>query len=259
MKEYYLLQLNHTYGSGSYYNLPFPYTMFSNILELVTNTLDNIDNYFNGLDDTIIPTDADYKIYGSFPVVGYINNDKMYDAITDREIKYAPIELGSSSLTYRIKQEIDSESIEHLLTLLDESAIKRYNDELDRVANYYRNKMEEDKYYLVRPQTNRVDSYPAIAKYINDELVDIISKRRLFILPYNAASSHLYRHYKEEITKRQAEVCSLNVLESGINDYLRNISLAEKYANIKYNNYKTENTKTKTRIKETMSKNCQKY
>ena len=87
MKGYYTLLLNNTYDIKKYYISMSECTMFPNVLEKETKSLDNIDEFFGYLDDTIIPIEEGYKVYGSFPVIGYEYEGKMYDAITNREIK----------------------------------------------------------------------------------------------------------------------------------------------------------------------------
>ena len=80
--------------------------MFPNILEKEIDSLDKIDNYFANLDDTIIPTDEGYKVFGSFPVIGTVIDDKMYDVITNKEIKYTKNPLVINGLSYQSKEEI---------------------------------------------------------------------------------------------------------------------------------------------------------
>lgn len=250
MQKYYTLQLNNTYDTDTHYISLHPCTMFPNILEKEVKSLDEIDKYFKGLDNTIISMDNGYKVYGSFPVLGELINDKIYDIITKREIEYNPDRLGIYKLSYSEKSLVDYGTAKIILSLLDKKSIKKYTENLDRVSNYNRNKNKEEKYYLIIPKTSRVGSYQIIAKDINGELVDIITKKRLFILPFNAKSSHLYRDYKKEITKEDAQWYSLQILESGINEYLKEARLAEQTALEEFTTYKYEKTKSKTRKKE---------
>ncbi len=249
MKEYYILLLNNTYSKGKYYMSMGECTMFPNIIEKEWDSLNNLNKYFHMLDDTIIETEEGYKVYGSFPVIGELIDGKMYDAITKREIKEDYNDLGKYSLSYHQKEMADTESVEYLLSLLDKSAVKRYAKNIDRVASYHKNFTTEEKYSLIRPQTGIVDAPSIIAKDINGELVDIITEKRIYILPHNAISSHIYRDYKNDITKEEAQWYSLSILESGIDSYLRNVKLALQSAIIKYNTYKEENTRCKTKVR----------
>lgn len=249
MSKYNLLLLNNTYDIGKLNTITVPCTMFPFIIEQERKNLNKVLIDFHGLNDTIIPEETGYTVYGSFPVIGIEVEGKMFDAITEKEIKYTKVPKEVKGLSYSHKEEIEESTAKDLLSLLDDAAIQRYEENLNRVASYYENCHLDEKYFLVRPKNTPVDSYPVLAKRTNGELFDIVTKKRIFILPFNNITSHLSRHYCQEISKKDSEWYSKMMLENDILEYINNINFAETEAQRRYLEYIHANTAHKRRIK----------
>ena len=260
MKEYYVLLLNNCYDKGIHWLSAKPFSMLPNVLEKDINDLYLTENAFMDLDNTIIINDNGYHVLGSFPVFGEILDDgKMHDVITGKIITKASVSKEANGLSYNTKYKVDSKMAEEVLTLINDEEKERYTKSLENLETYSRKVFhsaeEAEKYYILRPINMSINAIPVIAKEMNGQLIDMITKEKISLTSIpNSISSNLsvrgvhYEQYK--ISKEQASNYLMMIIDFGVEKYIKNVNNAKTNSIRTYNNFKSlakDDIKVRTR------------
>ena len=194
------------------------------------------------LADTIINEERAYHVLGSFPVIGEIKEDgKMHDVITGKVIEES--QTKTNGLSYHTKYKAATKMTEEMLTLIGEEEQARYREYLINLETYSKEVFfgqNKAKYAVLRLNNSDVNNYPVIAKVVNGELVDMITKST--ITPVNAlrtVTSKLSTNASaiREISGDTAKACIMEIIDTGVETYISNINEARKNSIRNYNNY----------------------
>lgn len=260
MKEYYCLVLNNCYEKGVHWVCLNHFSVFPNIIKKDLTDLDLIESELMGLDDTIASNEETYHILGSFPIFGEILADgKMHDVITGKVIPYAKRAKEANGLSYNAKYKANRMMVEELLTLLDDESKKRYVQSMDNLESYsnkvFHNANNGEKYFSLKLNNAPLTPNPIIAKEINGEIIDVITKEKINLLATtNIITSKLSaRVYTiREISEETAIKYQISIIDAGITKYINYINDAKNNSISGYNRYVSLNKdhiKVKRKIK----------
>ena len=265
MNKYYCLLLNNCYDNDNYHISLRKITMFPNILLKEYQDLSNIKNDFLDLDSTIIEDNNSWHVFGSFPVIGILKEDKIYDLITGKYIPYTDNTKNINGLSYQEKHPIKEKTVSSLLKLLDGPSADRYTQYLDKIEKYSQDVFFnniDNHYYLLVPKNINIDIDPIIALSTDVGLIDTITKTKIFNLTGNMTTTHLSYLDKKEISDRFIKEYLLYLIHKNINNYINNINKAKNNTHELYQYYLllNQNKLFKDRItnKLILSKKCQK-
>lgn len=239
--NYYVLKLNNAYDLGTHYLSPNKYTTIPNLRTKELKDLSTIEDEFMAFDDTITEFDTSYIVKGSFPIIGIEKDNKIYDVITCKEIKYSSDPREINGLSYSEKYKADLRLTKLLLTSLTEEEIKTYISYLENLEDFSKkvffiDKLESD-YYLLTPNNIRIDTDKVLVKDINGTLVELITRNSFKEIDHKTKTSKLSYYDKYKISKSEAEERALYILDNNLNEYIASINLAKQNSIRKYNNY----------------------
>lgn len=260
MKEYYCLLLNNCYDKMIHWVCPKYFSVLPNILIKNLTDLDLLEREFMNLDDTITTNEDNYHVLGSFPIFGEILEDgKMHDVVTGKVITYAKSSKEASGLSYHAKYRAYDPMVQELLTLLDEESKQRYFSALNDLEAYSKNVFyginKPERHLALSLRNARLAPIAVIAKEENGQIIELVTKEKITL----AASEDMITskvsadiRSVRSISKETADRCQLDLIESGIKDYLEHVELAKTNSVKNYNNYVSlakEHPKTKVKTK----------
>ncbi len=256
MKKYYCLKLNNCYDEIGHWVCPERFSAIPNVLEKDITDLDHLESEFMDLDDTIIPTEKAYHVLGSFPIFGEIKVDgQMHDVITGDLIEYAKDPKCAKGLSYRDKIEANEMMATELMTLMDEETRMRYIEGLNKIAAYskmaYFFQEEPEKYFAIRLTNTNPELQTVIAEEVNGELVEQITKAKIYpVTNPDTVSRNLSANVAmiTEISKSAAHRGILDIVKDSVFSYTRYLAETKQTSVRKYNTYVSINKdKVKTR------------
>ena len=167
--------------------------------------------------------------------------EKIYDVITGKEIPYSKNPKEVNGLSYCNKLPVSALIAHELLSLLSEEERQKYVAYMEKLelinkkkANNYKFK---ETYFLLKPSTINADISPIVAKHVNGEYIDVFTKSKLIETRNDIITSKLSFRLKREISLEDAKKYQLEIIESGIDQYLLNIAKAKNNAKIEYDRY----------------------
>ena len=243
--NYYFFKLNNAYELATDDILPYPHTVAKNIITKELSSLTDLEATFMGLDDTITENMTTYTVKGSFPIVAIKKEDKIYDVITGKEIKYSKDHRDVNGLSFSEIYRADRRLVEMLLANLSETEKQAYIAYLERLEEYckkvfFLNYFEED-YYLFTPVNIRIDAPKVLARDVNGTLVEVVTNKSFYEIDYKTVSLHLGYYDKYQVSQEYAREYALYILEEGITEYIGRIEEAERNSISKYYNYVSSN------------------
>lgn len=260
MKEYYCLLLNNCYDKMVHWVCPKDFSILPNILIKDLTDLDLLEHEFMDLDNTITTNEDNHHVLGSFPIFGEILEDgKMHDVVTGKVITYAKKPNEANGLSYQTKYRAYDPMAHELLTLLDDESKARYVSALNDLETYSKNIFygvnKPERYLALSLRNARLAPIAVIAKEENGQIIELATKEKItlaasedMITSKISADIQSVRSISEETAHR----CLLDLIESGIKDYLEHIELAKTNSVKRYNNYVSfakERPKTKVKTK----------
>ena len=250
--NYYLLKLNNAYDVGNHRISLQDYTVAKGIITKELNSLLGLEDALMSLDDTITENLTTYTAKGSFPIIAIKKEDKVYDVITGKRIKYSSDRRDVNGLSYSEIHYIDRKVAESLLRSLTDSERAAYINYLERLEEYsqrvfYLSDMEED-YYLFTPANIRIDAPKAIGRDVNGTIVDVVTNKSFYEIDYKTVSLDLGYYDKYQVSTEYAREYALFLLEEGIDSYKGRINEARINSRYKYNDYIERKVNPKRRI-----------
>ncbi len=249
--DYYLLKLNNAYDIGNHRINANDYTVIKGLITKELDSLVGLETKFLSLDDTIVENLTNYTVTGSFPIIATKNEDKLYDAVTGKRIKYSKEHREVNGLSCNEMHYFDRRLAKMLLNSLTESEIIAYANYLDKLEEYskkvfFLNDMQED-YYLFTPANIRIDAPKALARDVNGTLVDVVTNRCFYEIDHKTVSLFLGYYDKYQVTPEYAREYALFLLEEGIDSYKSRINEAKINSFNKYSKYIDEKVNGKIR------------
>ncbi len=245
MKEYYCLSLNNYYSFTTHWVCPHKISAIPGVIITEITDLYDIEDKMMDLDNVIVPLEDKYEVIGKFPIFGQILEDgKMHDVITGKEIAYATNPKEACGLSYNAKYKADTAMVEELLSLLNDDGKFYYKFVLDSIKADSRmaffGKQPEVEYY--GGFLNNVSLIPeyAIIKKINGIYIDDITKEE--IIPINhyetlVSGLSVNAEYMTHIPKEYADKYKLFLLDNGIENYISRVKEAKINSIRKYNKF----------------------
>ena len=245
MKEYYCLVLNNCYEKNVHWVCLNSFSVFPNIIIKDISDLDMLESEFMNLDDTIVINENGYHVLGSFPIFGEILDDgKMHDVITGKIIQYAKNPKEASGISYNAKYRANRMITEELLTLIDEESKKRYIECLTNLETYskrvFHSANKNEKYFALKLNNAPLTPNPIIAKELNGEMIDVITKEKINLLASqkiitSKLSTSIYTI--REISKETAIKYQISIINDGVTKCIDYIADAKNNSISLYNSY----------------------
>ena len=240
MDKYYVLLLNNSYDINMYYISANSCTMIPSVIKKEVKDLSKKREILLDLDESITTEENGYTLIGSFPVIGVMKNNKMYDLITGKEIKYAPNPKDINGLSYREKGLASPVITKKLLACLGEEEIARYKayiDEIEKRSKMVFHGYKYAEYSLLKPTTISVGNNPLLTIQFFDDTIDLITKEKIVLDKEHTITSKLSYKEKHPISYEDAASYMLYIADNGINTYIDNVRLSKVNAISRYNNY----------------------
>ena len=241
MNKYYTLKLNNSFDYFYHYISINKMTFALNIISNEISDLSLLEEKFMSLDNSIEETTNKYKIFGCFPIIGIENNDKIYDLITGKLIKYNNNPKEINGLSYNSKSEANINMLNLLLTLLDDVGIKKYKNCLLSLEEYskalFYGAISQDDYYLVNINNISPNKSFVIAKKIKNDYIELFTKEKIYPKNKNMIIKNISSRSIVPISKKEALYYISKILDSGYNLYIDAINSAKKNSISNYYNY----------------------
>lgn len=253
MEKYYCLLLNRCYDIGNHYGSIEVSTRIPDVLEKKCRTLENIEDEFMCLDDTIVLTGKSYTIYGSFPVFAQMRDGKMYDAVDGRLIEFTEDGKTVNGLSYSKKCVADQRIAQMMLASLDEESKKRYSAYLDmltvRAKRIYSGEDLFEGFYVIKLCDET--SYPLIAIKIDGDFIDIITREKIYPAKENSITSHLSFTELTDVLEFYSDPSNAKTFNSNLSSPEETLKFVDKHGEVirtakttairEYNNFVTFN------------------
>ncbi len=169
--KYYCVKLNGYNNKETYYGLKNKNTFLEEVLRKEYTTLNKttLENDFCELDNKITINPSSILVEGSFPIITYEKDGKLYDVITDTLIPYAS---NINEFGYTKKEEFSNRWANFLLSILDDESKERYKKSLNELK-------ESCSLNNVSFLAFNNDEKLSLVE-INGKLYDVVNKNRVY-------------------------------------------------------------------------------
>lgn len=251
-KKIYCLMLNGCIDTTIHPVAQEPFSVMRDVLRKEYTNLEKIEEDFMDLDEKITIANTCWQVEGCFPVFVYEQDNKYYDCVTGKEIKYSSKNVDVRGLSYERIIPVFDKMASFMLRELekDEEAVDRYIERLNTLEEFLNNAYDGNyanyNYYRLSPNEHNYGILPPInAKIVNGTMIDLVTKTPIYKAKENELVYNLSYRSSEKITednawyevdwlKRSKDKTAITAYQEGIKE--------AKQLNIKrYNDYKEFN------------------